>query len=61
MLEVVVFAVVLVVSQVLAGFAIMHIMFSKGFIKYYSKKMMTVMEDIQEEMEKMAEKLYKED
>lgn len=51
MLEVIVFAVVLVVAQMLAGFAMMHIMFSKGFMKYYSKKMMEIMEGVQEEME----------
>lgn len=50
MMEVIVFAVVLVVSQVLAGFAVMHIMMSKGFMKYYTKKMMKMMEEIQEEM-----------
>lgn len=52
MLEIIVFAVVLVAAQVLAGFAVMHIMFSKGFMKYYMKKVMEIMEYSQEEMEK---------
>lgn len=52
MLEVIVFAVVLVVAQAITGFVVMHIMFSKGFMKYYMKKVMDIMEYSQEEMEK---------
>lgn len=50
MLEVIVFAVVLVAAQMLGGFAMMHIMFSRGFMKYYTKKMTKMVEEIQEEM-----------
>lgn len=50
MLEVIVFAVVLVLAQMIGGFAMMHIMMTKGFMKRYTKKMAKMMEEIQEEM-----------
>lgn len=55
MLEVIVFALVLVAAQMLAGFLMLRIMFSDKFVSYYAKKTMKMTQKIQEEFE---ENLY---
>lgn len=53
MLEVIVFAVVLVAAQIIGGFAIMSLMMNEKFIKHYTKKMFKVMVDLNEELDEM--------
>lgn len=53
MLEIIVFAVVFVAAQVLAGFVIMNIVMSEKFIKYYTKMMFKVMSDLEKEFENL--------
>lgn len=52
MLEIIVFALVLVAAQTTAGFVMLGIMFSDKFVKYYAKKAMKMTQTLQEEMEK---------
>ena len=52
MLELIVFALVLVTAQVVAGFVMLGIMFSDKFVKYYAKKAMKMAQTLTEEMEK---------
>lgn len=62
MLELLVFAIVLAVAQGAVGFVMMKItmkrMFNKEFIKKYSKMMVEMTNEIQEEMFKDEEELY---
>lgn len=51
MLELIVFALVLVAAQTVGGFVMLSIMFSDKFAKYYAKKMVRMTNVIQEEME----------
>ncbi len=52
MLEIIVFALVLVAAQTTAGFVMLGIMFSDKFVKYYAKKAMKMTQTLTEEMEK---------
>ena len=51
MLEIIVFAVALVVAQVTAGIIMMKLMLNKGFLKKYSKLVMEISNEIVEEMD----------
>jgi hypothetical protein len=51
MLELIVFALVLVAAQTVGGFVMLSIIFSDKFAKYYAKKMVRMTNVIQEEME----------
>ena len=54
MLEVIVFAVVLVAAQIVGGFVIMNLMMSEKFMKYYTKKMMKLMKDLEEDLDDLV-------
>jgi uncharacterized membrane protein YciS (DUF1049 family) len=51
MLEMIIFAVTFVVAQVLAGFVMMELILSKGYMKRYFKKIMKMSIDIAQELE----------
>ena len=53
MLEVVVFAVVLVLAQLVSGFIIMGLFLNEKFIKYYMKKMAKLMKGLEEDLEEI--------
>ena len=55
MLEMIVFAITLVVVQILGYFIIMEIVLSKGFIKKFAKKYMNLVDELTEEMFKKDE------
>lgn len=57
MLEIIVFAVVLVAAQIIGGFVIMNLMMSEKFLKYYTKKMIKLMKDFNEEFDDIMKEL----
>lgn len=57
MMEMVVFAITLVTAQLIAGIAMMAVFMSKPFIKYYYKKIIRLVKDIEEMVEEMEEEL----
>lgn len=50
MLEVVVFGIVVVVAQIVAGFAMLKLFTSKAFLKRYTKKYMNLIAELEEDM-----------
>ena len=50
MLEIVLFAMALVVSQIIGGLIIMDLMMSEKFVKRYTKKMMKIMKEVEDDM-----------
>ena len=57
MLEMVVFAVTLVVAQTAAAIALMAVFMSRRFIKYYYKQVMRIIKDVEDIVEEMEDEL----
>lgn len=48
MMEMVVFAITLVVAQVLAGITLLAVFMNRSFIKFYYKRIVRMMKDVEE-------------
>jgi hypothetical protein len=57
MLELIVFALVLVVAQMVGGILLMTILLSEKFIKYYTKKFVKTMKGLEDFYEELAKEL----
>ena len=57
MLEIIVFAVALVAAQIIGGFAMLALMMNEKFIKYYTKKMIKLMKNLEKDLEDIEEEL----
>lgn len=55
MMEMVVFAVTLVVAQVLAGIALLAVFMNRSFIKFYYKRIIRMMKDVEDIVEEMED------
>jgi len=57
MLEVIVFALVLVGAQMVGGLILMSVLMSEKFLKHYSKKVLKTMKNMEQFYEELAEEM----